>query len=64
MRKLLFLVLGIAVFNMANAQGLTVLLEGGKCNKYTEEVTYKTVIAKYDSYRRLIYLELLLSGKI
>ena len=57
MRKLLFLVLGVALFSMVNAQGLTVHLEGGKCNKFTEEVTYKTVIAEYDSYRRLTYLE-------
>ena len=57
MRKLLFLVLGIALFTMVSAQGLTVHLEGGKCNKFTEEVTYKTVIAEYDSYRRLTYLE-------
>lgn len=42
---------------MVNAQSLTVHLEGGKCNKFTEEVTYKTVIAEYDSYRRLTYLE-------
>ncbi len=57
MRKLLFLVLGIALFTVVNAQSLTVHLEGGKCNKFTEEVTYKTVIAEYDSYRRLTYLE-------
>lgn len=57
MRKLLFLVLGIALFTMANAQGLTVHLEGGKLNKFTEEVTYKNIIAEYDSYRRLTYLK-------
>ncbi|MBO7652771.1 MAG: hypothetical protein J6S84_08705 [Bacteroidales bacterium] len=49
--------LGIALFTVVNAQSLTVHLEGGKCNKFTEEVTYKTVIAEYDSYRRLTYLE-------
>jgi len=57
MKKLLFLVLGIALFTMANAQGLNVHLEGGKLNKYTEEVTYKNIIAEYDSYHRLTYLE-------
>ena len=57
MRKLLFLALGIALFTMVNAQGLTVHLEGGKLNKFTEEVTYKNIIAEYDSYRRLTYLE-------
>jgi len=57
MKKLLFLALGIALFTMANAQGLNVHLEGGKLNKYTEEVTYKNIIAEYDSYHRLTYLE-------
>ncbi len=57
MRKLLFLALGIALFTMVNAQGLTVHLEGGKLNKFTEEVTYKNIIAEYDSYRRLKYLK-------
>ncbi|MBQ2543167.1 MAG: hypothetical protein II554_07420, partial [Bacteroidales bacterium] len=57
MRKLLFLALGIALFTMVNAQGLTVHLEGGKLNKFTEEVTYKNIIAEYDSYRRLTYLK-------
>ncbi|MBQ2574618.1 MAG: hypothetical protein II575_10380 [Bacteroidales bacterium] len=57
MRKLLFLALGIALFTMVNAQGLTVHLEGGKLNKFTEEVTYKNIIAEYDSCRRLTYLK-------
>ncbi len=57
--KNLFVAIIIAIISIsaANAQGLTVHLEGGKCNKFTEEVTYKTVIAEYDSYRRLTYLE-------
>ena len=57
MRKLLFLALGIALFTMVNAQGLTVHLEGGKLNKFTEEVTYKNIIAEYDSYGRLTLLK-------
>ena len=57
MKKLLFLALGIALFTMANAQGLNVHLEGGKLNKYTEEVTYKNIIAEYDSYGRLTLLK-------
>ena len=58
MKKFLVLVI-IAIISISavSAQGLTVHLEGGKCNKFTEEVTYKTVIAEYDSYRRLTYLE-------
>ena len=57
MKKLLFLAIGIALFTMANAQGLNVHLEGGKLNKYTEEVTYKNIIAEYDSYGRLTLLK-------
>ncbi|MBO7572697.1 MAG: hypothetical protein J6T48_11335 [Bacteroidales bacterium] len=57
--KNLFVAIIIAIISISavSAQGLTVHLEGGKCNKFTEEVTYKTVIAEYDSYRRLTYLE-------
>ena len=58
MKKFLVaVIIAIISISAVNAQGLTVHLEGGKCNKFTEEVTYKTVIAEYDSYRRLTYLE-------
>jgi hypothetical protein len=57
MKKLLFLALGIALFIVANAQGLNVHLEGGKYNKFTEEVTYKNIFAEYDSYGRLTLLK-------
>ena len=50
------LVLAIS-FSAVNAQGLTVHLEGGKLNKFTEEVTYKTIIEEYDSYGRLTLLK-------
>ena len=50
------LVLAVS-FSAVNAQGLTVHLEGGKLNKFTEEVTYKTIIEEYDSYGRLTLLK-------
>lgn len=58
MKKFLVaVIIAIISISAVSAQGLTVRLKGGKCNKFTEEVTYKTVIAEYDSYRRLTYLE-------
>lgn len=46
MRKILAALILVVSFWAANAQGLTVHLEGGKLNKFTEEVTYKNVIDK------------------
>ena len=58
MKKFLVaVIIAIISISAVSAQGLTIHLKGGKCNKFTEEVTYKTVIAEYDSYRRLTYLE-------
>ena len=56
MRKILAALILVVIFSAANAQGLTVHLEGGKIDKFTNEVTYKTVIEEYDSYRRLTSL--------
>lgn len=56
MRKILAALILMVIFSAANAQGLTVHLEGGKIDKFTNEVTYKTVIEEYDSYRRLTSL--------
>ncbi len=56
MRKILAVLILVVIFSAANAQGLTVHLEGGKIDKFTNEVTYKTVIEEYDSYRRLTSL--------
>lgn len=44
MRKILAALILMVIFSAANAQGLTVHLEGGKIDKFTNEVTYKTVI--------------------
>ncbi len=57
MRKILATLILVVIFTAANAQGLTVHLEGGKLNKFTEEVTYKTIIEEYDSYGRLTLLK-------
>ncbi len=57
MRKILAALILVVIFSAANAQGLTVHLEGGKLNKFTEEVTYKNVIEEYDSYGRLTLLK-------
>ena len=58
MKKFLVaIIIAIISISALNAQGLTVHLEGGKLNKFTEEVTYKNIIAEYDSYHRLTYLE-------
>ena len=58
MKKFLVaVIIAIISISAANAQGLTVLLEGGKLNKFTEEVTYKNIIAEYDSYGRLTLLK-------
>ena len=56
MRKILAALILVVILSAANAQGLTVHLEGGKIDKFTNEVTYKTVIEEYDSYRRLTSL--------
>ena len=56
MKKILAALILVVIFSAANAQGLTVHLEGGKIDKFTNEVTYKTVIEEYDSYRRLTSL--------
>ena len=56
MRKILAALILVVIFSAANAQGLTVHLEGGKIDKFTNEVTYKTVIEEYDSYHRLTSL--------
>lgn len=56
MRKILAALILMVIFSAVNAQGLTVHLEGGKIDKFTNEVTYKTVIEEYDSYRRLTSL--------
>ncbi len=56
MRTFLAALILVVIFSAANAQGLTVHLEGGKIDKFTNEVTYKTVIEEYDSYRRLTSL--------
>ena len=57
--KKLFVAVIIAIISISavNAQGLTVHLEGGKLNKFTEEVTYKNIVAEYDSYGRLTLLK-------
>lgn len=57
MRTFLAALLLAISFSAVNAQGLTVHLEGGKLNKFTEEVTYKNIIAEYDSYGRLTLLK-------
>ena len=57
MKKILAALILVVIFSAANAQGLTVHLEGGKLNKFTEEVTYKNVIEEYDSYGRLTLLK-------
>lgn len=58
MKKFLVaIIIAIISISTLNAQGLTVHLEGGKLNKYTEEVTYKNIIAEYDSYGRLTLLK-------
>ena len=57
MRTFLAALILVVIFSAANAQGLTVHLEGGKLNKFTEEVTYKTIIEEYDSYGRLTLLK-------
>ena len=58
MKKFLVaIIIAIISISILNAQGLTVHLEGGKLNKYTEEVTYKNIIAEYDSYGRLSLLK-------
>ena len=57
MRKILAALILVVSYSVANAQGLTVHLEGGKLNKFTEEVTYKNIIAEYDSYGRLTLLK-------
>ena len=57
MKKFLVaIIIAIISISALNAQGLTVHLEGGKIDKFTNEVTYKTVIEEYDSYRRLTSL--------
>ncbi len=50
-------IIAIISISALNAQGLTVHLEGGKYNKFTEEVTYKNIVAEYDSYGRLNLLK-------
>lgn len=58
MKKFLVaIIIAIISISALNAQGLTVHLEGGKLNKFTEEVTYKNIIAEYDSYGRLTLLK-------
>jgi len=57
MRTFLAALILVVSFSAAHAQGLTVHLEGGKLNKFTEEVTYKNVIEEYDSYGRLTLLK-------
>lgn len=54
---LVAIIIAIISISALNAQGLTVHLEGGKLNKFTEEVTYKNIIAEYDSYGRLTLLK-------
>lgn len=61
MRKFLAALILVVIFSAVKAQSLTVHLEGGKVDKFTGEVTYKTVIEEYDSYRRLT--SLLCKGK-
>ena len=50
-------IIAIISISALNAQRLTVHLEGGKLNKFTEEVTYKNIVAEYDSYGRLNLLK-------
>lgn len=58
MKKFLVaIIIAIISISALNAQGLTVHLEGGKLNKFTEDVTYKNIIAEYDSYGRLTLLK-------
>ncbi len=65
MKKLLFIVLGIALFSVANAQNdisvsgenLTIIKSGGKFNKHLGEIGYKSVEQIYDSDGNLVFLE-------
>ncbi|GEM_PF-5623328 len=66
MKKLLFLVLGIALFTVVNAQEedftasdetLTIIKIGGKYNKHLGGIGYKSVEQIYDTNGNLVFME-------
>ncbi|MBR5982750.1 MAG: hypothetical protein IK025_03380 [Bacteroidales bacterium] len=58
MKKFLVaVIIAIISISAVSAQSMDIILHDGKYNKMWGEVTYNTIIEKYDSYGRLTYLE-------